>query len=353
MVSWDSDGSSDSDDSSDNDKKSIKKALASIAINNKPSIFDMSSICLMAKPTKVKYDESDDDEYESDSCREDKNDDDDDEEYTKEEILDMCEQVHACNEMKRKECKELRKKLKSLEQSFDELNATHERLMEAHEKLGKTHSNLEKAHSSLMEQVKKEEAKKKQVIVTYDVGLTCDLTNTSYSTTTSNSPLSDGLTCDASLMVENETLKEKVNELTRALGNADGGDARLLKCLGSQRFSLNKEGLGYTPKKGKAAFVTPKVSFVKGNGRFCNRCKQVGHIEQYCKINKNKLPNVSSIKFDSCYMLFKGANGVKAKFIGTPIVGPKKKAIWVPKTLVTNLQGPKQVWVPKRIDLLL
>jgi hypothetical protein len=28
-------------------------------------------------------------------------------------------------------------------------------------------------------------------------------------------------------------------------------------------------------------------------------------------------------------MLVKGANGVKAKFIGTPIVGPKKKAIWV------------------------
>ena len=69
-------------------------------------------------------------------------------------------------------------------------------------------------------------------------------------------------------MVENENLKKEVDELTRALGNADGGDARLLKCLGSQRFSLNKEELGYTPKKGKAAFVTPKASFVKGNGRF-------------------------------------------------------------------------------------
>ena len=124
--------------------------------------------------------------------------------------------------------------------------------------------------------------------MTCDMGLTCDLidesifvapTNTSCSTTTSTSPLSDGLSCDASLMVENETLKKEVNELTRALGNAYGGDARLLKCLGSQRFSLNKEGLGYTPKKGKAAFVTPKASFMKGNGRFCNRYKQVGHIE--------------------------------------------------------------------------
>ena len=35
------------------------------------------------------------------------------------------------------------------------------------------------------------------------------------------------------LMVENETLKKEVNELTRALGNAYGGDARLLKYLGS------------------------------------------------------------------------------------------------------------------------
>ena len=121
----------------------------------------------------------------------------------------------------------------------------------------------------------------------------------------------------------------------------------MLKCLGSQRFSLNKEGLGYTPKKGKITFAPHKTSFVKNNGQFCNRCKQVGHVEQYCK-NKNKQPNVSSIKFDSCYLLTMGVNGVHDKFIGTPIVGSKKKAIWVPKSLVTNLQGPKQVWVPKK-----
>jgi hypothetical protein len=42
-------------------------------------------------------------------------------------------------------------------------------------------------------------------------------------------------------------------------------------------------------------------------------------------------------------MLVKGTNDVKAKFISTQIMGPKKKAIWVLKTLVTNLQEPKQV----------
>ena len=154
MVTWDSDDPLDSDGSSDDDKKSIKRALASITINDKLSIFDTPSTCLMAKPTKVKYDVSDNDECESDDCRSD-----DDEEYTKEELMDMYEQVHTCFEMKRKECKELNKKVKFLEQSLDELNATHERLMEAHEKLGKPHSKLEKAHSSLIEQVKKEECR--------------------------------------------------------------------------------------------------------------------------------------------------------------------------------------------------
>ena len=91
-------------------------------------------------------------------------------------------------------------------------------------------------------------------------------------------------------------------------------------------LSLNKEGLGYTPKKGKEAFVTPKASFVKGNGQFCTSCKQVGHKKHECK-NKSKNTNVSSFKLDSFYILTKGANGVKATFIGKPWMGSKKKAI--------------------------
>ena len=51
-------------------------------------------------------------------------------------------------------------------------------------------------------------------------------------------------------------------------------------CLDSQRASLYKEGLGYTPKKGKVAFAPYKTSFVKNNGRFCTSCKQVGYVEQ-------------------------------------------------------------------------
>ena len=113
-----------------------------------------------------------------------------------------------------------------------------------------------------------EEAKKEQVIISCDVGLICDLidesifvapTNTSCSTTTSASPLSDGLTCDASLMVENETLKKEVNKLTHALAKAYGGEDCLLICLGSQRVFFYKEGLGYTPKKARRPLLIKKL----------------------------------------------------------------------------------------------
>ena len=85
--------------------------------------------------------------------------------------------------------------------------------------------------------------------------------------------------------------------------------------LDSQSASLYKEGLGYTPKKGKAAFAPYKTSFVKNNGQFCTSYKQVSYKEHECK-NKSKNIDVSSIKLDSFYMLTKGANGVKDKFIG-------------------------------------
>jgi hypothetical protein len=113
-----------------------------------------------------------------------------------------------------------------------------------------------------------------------------------------------------------------------------------------------KRDWAITPKKGKVTFAPHKTHFVKNNDNYCKVCKQVGHIEQQC-MNKKSNTNVSSIKLDSFYVLTKGTNGVHAKFIGAPCMGSKKKVIWVPKSLVTNLGGPKQVWVPKKIDLIL
>jgi hypothetical protein len=195
---------------------------------------------------------------------------------------------------------------------------------------------------------------------TCNIGISCNIidesfykpivvapTNPSCSSSISSSSSSDSFTCDSTLIVENKNLKKEVKEFNHTLAKAYGGEDRLLICLGSQRASLHKEGLGYNPKKVKAAFAPHKTRFVKNNGSYCKVCKQVGHIEQQC-MNKKFNANVSSIKLDSFYMLTKNTNGVYAKFIGTPWMSSKKKVIWVPMRLVTNLGGPKQVWVPKK-----
>ena len=69
-------------------------------------------------------------------------------------------------------------------------------------------------------------------------------------------------------MVENKTLKKEVSELMHTLAKAYGSEDRLLMCLDSQRAFLYKEGLCYTPKKGKAAFAPHKTSFVKNKVSF-------------------------------------------------------------------------------------
>ena len=74
---------------------------------------------------------------------------------------------------------------------------------------------------------------------------------------------------------------------------------------------------------------------------FCENCKNLGRDEKNCT-------NKKAIFFDPRYVLFKNFKGfVCAKFVGIPINGAKKDAIWVPKALVSNIQGPKKIWVSK------
>jgi hypothetical protein len=64
VVTWDSDASSSNDDDSNDDKTTNKKALVSIAINQKPSLFNTPSR-LIAKATEVQtFDDGCDEEHE-------------------------------------------------------------------------------------------------------------------------------------------------------------------------------------------------------------------------------------------------------------------------------------------------
>jgi hypothetical protein len=116
----------------------------------------------MAKPTKVKYDNSDDDSCDSNGYR---SDDEEDEDYSKDDLLGIIDQrskgykrtTKKCKILeqelitksnkndalmdelvalkKSKECKGIEQELKALRKSFDELEASHECLKEDHEDL--------------------------------------------------------------------------------------------------------------------------------------------------------------------------------------------------------------------------
>jgi hypothetical protein len=72
----------------------------------------------------------------------------------------------------------------------------------------------------------------------------------------------------------------------------------------------------------------------------------------HVKLPKKKSPiasnehNISFKTFDASYVLTKKLGKIVAKYVGGKHKGSKTYA-WVPKVLVSNVKGPKTVWVPK------
>jgi hypothetical protein len=57
-------------------------------------------------------------------------------------------------------------------------------------------------------------------------------------------------------------------------------------------------------------------------------------------------PNISFKTFGASYVLTNKSGKVVAKYVGGKHKG-SKTCVWVPKVLVSNVKGPKTVWVPK------
>jgi uncharacterized protein YdcH (DUF465 family) len=72
----------------------------------------------------------------------------------------------------------------------------------------------------------------------------------------------------------------------------------------------------------------------------------------HAKLPKNKTliasnePNISFKTLDASYVLTNKSGKVVAKYVGGKHKG-SKTCVWVPKVLVSNVKGPKTVWVPK------
>ena len=79
-----------------------------------------------------------------------------------------------------------------------------------------------------------------------------------------------------------------------------------------------------------------------------SRSRHTTHV----KIPRKKNPaasnehNVSFKTFDASYVLTNKSGKVVAKYVGGKHQNPKT-CVWVPKVLVSNVKGPKTVWVPK------
>jgi hypothetical protein len=72
----------------------------------------------------------------------------------------------------------------------------------------------------------------------------------------------------------------------------------------------------------------------------------------HAKLPKKKTPkasndsNISFKTFDASYVLTNKSGKVVAKYVGGKHKG-SKTCVWVPKVLMSNVKGPKTIWVPK------
>jgi hypothetical protein len=84
-----------------------------------------------------------------------------------------------------------------------------------------------------------------------------------------------------------------------------------------------------------------KKHMSKARGRICYTCRLKGHLSQDCPNGNKHKPKV----VNSASNIYDNSNGLydTRKVISSP----STRAIWVPKSLLTNLKGPNETWVPK------
>jgi hypothetical protein len=248
--------------------------------------------------------------------------------------------------------RDLEVKYVSLQNYFEELKTTHENLKIFHKTLNTSwgtlkekHEELKEAHNSLLAQ----EVKGKM-----SMGVECNILNTSSCTsnpscsTSTGSCISEDMSCD-SLLLENGSLKNEIECLSKDLARYFGSHVRFNHICTNQKFTLDKDAIGYLPKKGKEAFIPMESIFVSSNVPFeeeervkmCHKCKAKVDVNHQCKSKK-------TVSLDPSYILNKDSKGVVcAQYVGCSLGSSKKKSISVPKILVTNIEGPKKIWVPK------
>jgi hypothetical protein len=189
LVEWNSNASSDDDDDDPSSKLN-----AGIAIKEAPSLFS-SPHCLMAKgDAKVKIitdlNDIDDDDI----------DDVDDDGYSYDDLVRMSGEADDYMHKEKEKFKTLKELYKNLQVSFEELKTSHNNLKESYESL------VESQNSPLVHEV---------VVVTKDVGITCDL----FDSSTSDSQPTNFICDKCKISLENDDIScDESNIMLGAFG---------------------------------------------------------------------------------------------------------------------------------------
>ena len=115
-------------------------------------------------------------------------------------------------------------------------------------------------------------------------------------------------------------------------------------------MKMDKSGFGYKAQQSKlikAQAIHDQPT--KPKPKRCFECRQEGHFAHECEAPlPPPLPeHARPFAFNAHYIVRQDKNvKVKVNFMGPPNkLRPKK--IWVPKSLVEKVKGPKQMWVHK------
>jgi hypothetical protein len=95
----------------------------------------------------------------------------------------------------------------------------------------------------------------------------------------------------------------------------------------------------------KSHYVSHHAFIYKNEASSSRQSTHVKLLKKKISIASNE-PNISFKTFYASYVLTNKLGKVVAKYVWGKHKG-SKTSVWVPKVLVSNMKGPKTVWVPK------
>jgi hypothetical protein len=115
----------------------------------------------------------------------------------------------------------------------------------------------------------------------------------------------------------------------------------------------SKNGIGYKSGDKHNSRVNSNgkefMKFTKGNSHqeMKQSINNTNNVPYAFNANTSYVSHMSYHDFDAFYVLTRNKFGrVVALYVG-PHHKRSKTCVWLPKYLVTNMRGPKQIWVPK------